>query len=269
MNDIQKKMLDAFFSTEIQNVLQAINKIAGHKLEDKYIQSFRKFHKYITNPQPNFITEWRTNPKEEKWYHSFVNGILGNVQNSYSCVHYHFERLSVIEKETLDSIEQYNYQEILGDSTIALGDTKRIDFEYQAFVLAYRRCLDLLARAVSARFKNDFHSFRRLNKFLISFTGNEIADNIIVTQEKYSPLFEFVMSDGNRKSVRDKIAHYEYVQAWTLNLNKNGFMLVGGGEGMNLTKSDNEPKYLSELLEQKLNNLNNCITDIIDNLIEK
>lgn len=262
-------MFDSFFSPEIQNVLQTINRIAGHKLEDEYVQSFRKFHKYITYPQPDFITEWRANPKQEKWYHSFVNGILDNVQNSYSCVHYHFERLRAIEKETLDSIEQYNYKEILGNSTMALGDTKRVDFEYQAFVLAYRRCLDLLARAISSRFKNDFHSFRRLNKFLLPFAGNKIADKNIETQKKYSPLFEFVMSDGNRKSVRDRIAHYEYIQAWTLNLNKNGFMLVGGGEEMNLTKNDNESRYLSEILEQKLNNLNNCITEIIDNLIDK
>lgn len=260
-------MIETFLKPEIQECISSVESIAGFNLSTEHRKPFIQFHNYITNPQPDFITEWINNPKLIKWYNTLTNGILGNVQDSLACVCYHYERLKTIETNVLQTIDRINYKEAIGNMTIALGNTRIVDFEYQAFVLAYRRCLDYFAKAIGAYFKNDFNNFRKLDKILNQFLPNEPAKSLLSNHEKYSKLFEFVLSDGTRKSIRDKIAHYEYVNAWRINLNKNGFILAGGGENMGSQKSKDTPVYLAEILKKHLENLKACINDLINALI--
>jgi hypothetical protein len=261
-NEIFKKMTESFFSPEIQGCLSVIESIAGYKLSAADRQPFLYFHNYVTNPQPDFITNWRSNPRLEKWYHRFVNGFLGDVQNTIACVFYHHGRLKAIETAVIENIEKFDYRRVIGNSTVALGNTLVWDFEYQAFILAYRRCLDYLARAISAYFRNDFHSFRQLNSFLRKQGPESITIPLISLHEKYSPLFEFVLSQGNRKSVRDKISHYEYVPVGTINLSQRGFVLAGGGEQLHRASSRG-PVMLSEVIDSHVANLRACIREMI------
>lgn len=234
MDDVFKKMSESFFSPEIQGCLSVVESIAGYKLSASDRQPFLYFHNYLTNPQPNFVTEWRNDESQEKWYHKFSNGILGDVQNAFACIIYHYERLVSIEQSVLEGIEKHNYRNVIGNSTIGLGNTLVWDFEYQAFILAFRRCLDYLARAISTYFKNDFHSFRKLGGFLENLDRPAVTTRLVELHKKYREEFDFVLSDGNRKSVRDKISHYEYVPVGCINLSQRGFMLVGGGEELGL-----------------------------------
>ena len=48
---------------------------------------------------------------------------------------------------------------IPASTTIGLGNTLVWDFEYQAYVLSFRRCLDYLTRGIAAFFKQEFHPF--------------------------------------------------------------------------------------------------------------
>lgn len=261
-NEVFKKMTETFYSPEIQGCLSAIETIAGYKLAATDRQPFLYFHNYITNPEPDFITNWRSDPRLEKWYHRFVNGFLGDVQNTIACVFYHHGRLKDIENAVIESIEKFNYRRVIGNSTLALGNTLVWDFEYQAFILAFRRCLDYFARAISTYFRNDFHSFRQLNNFLQKQSPDSITNPLISLHAKYSPLFEFVLSEGNRKSVRDKISHYEYVPVGTINLSQRGFVLAGGGEQLHAVNKLG-PVMLSEVLDSHVANLRACIREMI------
>jgi len=247
---------------EIRECIKEVQKIAGYELNSSTQEAFQYINDFITNPQPDFITEWRENESQEKWYHRFTNGFLGDVQNTIACVHYHYDNLAKIEKAVIEKIEPYNYKSILGDSLLAFGNTLKWDFEYQAFVLAFRRCLDYLARAICCYYKNDFHSFRTLDKYLLKQKPQEIALALNPILSKYYSLFEFVLSEGDRKSIRDKITHYEYVSVGTINLNKNGFMLAGGGENLGFNEQTNDKGLISVLLE-KTDNLDRCISEII------
>lgn len=259
--DVFKKMTESFFSPEIQGCLSAIESITGYQLSATDRQPFLYFHNYLTNPEPTFITEWRADPALEKWYHRFVNAFLMDLQNTLACVIYHHERLKAIETAVIENIEKFNYRKVVGNSTVTLGNTLIWDFEYQAFILAYRRCLDYLARAICNYFKNDFHSFRRLGTYLGKLKPASISKPLITLHEKYSPLFEFVLSEGSRKSLRDRISHYGYVQAGTINLNQRGFMLAGGGEELGMSHASG-PIALSEVLDRHVLNLKSCIREM-------
>lgn len=70
-------MFNLFFTTETQGCLSVIESVTAYKLASSDRQPFLYFHDYVTNPQPDFISNWRLDPQQEKWYQKFVNGILG------------------------------------------------------------------------------------------------------------------------------------------------------------------------------------------------
>lgn len=191
-----------------------------------------------------------------------VNGVLGDTQNAFACIVYHYERLCNIEKSVMELVEKYDYKKVLGNSTIALGNTLVWDFEYQAFILAFRRCLDYLARALCCYFRNEFHSFRRLSEFLKKQKPADITQPIIAVHEKYLELFDFVLSDGESKSLRDIISHYEYVDVGCINLSQRGFVLVGGGEELAISGT-NEKVILSDVLDGRMRNMRACINEML------
>lgn len=262
MNDeIFQKMLENFQNPEIQGCIKVVEDIVGYKLSDTDRQPFLYFHDYITNPEPQIITQWRSDPKLEKWYRRLTDGFLLDLQDTFAGVLYHYERLKNIESVVIENIEKFNYRQVLGDTTIGLGNTRILDFEYQAFILAYRRCLDKLARAIAAYFKNDFHSFNGFGTFLENKKPQQITRPLINLHAKFYPRFEFVLSRGDRKSIRDKISHYEYVPAGTINLSRRGFVLVGGGEKLGLD-NNSETTFLSKAIDSHVSDLRMCIREM-------
>lgn len=261
MLEFLKSSFALFLNTEIQSCLNEVQKIASYDLTEKEREPFLAFHCHITNPQPNYITLLRNDPKKEHWYHILVNGVLGNTQSSFACVRYHLENLTKIEIEIVKSIEAKNYKEAIGNSTLALGNTRIWDFEYQAFVLAYRRCLDQFASALAAFFKNRYSSFRTFPDFLAKKKPQEVAKPLIDAHSRHTQNFEFVLSEGGTTSVRDRIAHYEFVQAGTINLSSRGLVFVGGGENLNINFETSG--LLSEVLEAKTIALHNCLSEMI------
>ncbi len=250
-DDFYNSTLKMISSSEIRGVISTIDSIVGFKLNSSDKQPFLYFHDYLTNPQPTFVKEWISDINREKWYHRFSNGILGDVQNSYACILYHYGNLTRLESLVMESIEKFEYRKILGDSVLAAGNTLIWDFEYQAFILTYRRFLDYLTRAICSYFMSDFHSYRKLGSYLGKLNRPIVAEPLISIHKKYATHFDFVTSDGIRKSIRDKISHYEYVPVGSINLSRRGFVLAGGGENLNFS-NENKFQNLSEILEQRV-----------------
>jgi hypothetical protein len=184
-----------------------------------------------------------------------------NTRNAFAAVWYHFERLSAFESQVVQKLSERDYVRALGNGTLALGNTLKWDFEYQAFVLAYRRCLDYLTRGLAAFFKQEFHSFRTLPKSLAQQKPKSVADALISVHTKHRSNFDFVLSEG-RKSVRDKIAHYEWVAGGGINLTRHGFVLIGGGEALSFTQEFNSTR-LTEALESRVRMLKACIDEML------
>lgn len=268
MLEIFKQLIKTLSNSDIGKCIEIAHEIAGFDLTPEDHLPFKIFHTHITSPQPQYITSLRSDPSKEYWYHVLVNGILGNTQSSFACVRYHLAKLQEIEERILGEIEKTNYRQTLGNQTVALGNTRIWDFEYQAFVLAYRRCLDQFATALSGFFKNKKHSFRTLPDFLSKRKPESVALALKSEHAKHVHHFDFVLSEGGITSVRDRIAHFEFVQAATINLTAQGLVLVGGGEELNLdsnlSATDMKHERLSANLEKKTAALHACISGMID-----
>lgn len=265
--DYFNESLKRMSSPEIKGVISTIDSIIGFKLNSLDKQPFLYFHDYLTNPQPDFIEEWRNNKNKEKWYHRLSNGILGDVQNSYACILYHYDNLIRLESLVIESIEKFEYRKVLGNSVLSPGDTLIWDFEYQAFILAYRRFLDYLTRAICSYFMNDYHSYTKLASYLEKLNRPIVSKPLITIHKKYSSHFDFVTSDGERKSLRDKISHYEYVPVGCINLSRKGFILAGGGEKLGLL-NDYEYQNLSEILQHRIMILRQFTRELIFSFVD-
>ena len=259
MENLLKKALQTFANPEILGCHSVVESITGYTLKEFDRTPFLNFHEYITNPQPDFITNWRNDPAQEKWYHKFTNGILSDVQNTFACVLYHYDHIINMEQAVIKGIKKYNYKNVLKSSTFVIGNTLALDFEYQAFILAVRRCLDYLARAISAYFKNDFHSFRKFGEFLKKKDSPLLTKHLIDLHAQYIEKFEFVLSKGDRKSVRDQISHYGYISAGCINLGQKGLILAGGGEKLGPAGKDTSVVLLSTALQKHMANLRSCV----------
>lgn len=263
--NVFNKMIDRIIDPEIQECLSSVDSIVGFKLSKEDEQPFLYFHNYINNTQLQFISSWLSDSRLEIWYHRLTEGFLGNVYNAFACVLYHHERLRAIETAVIENVEKYNYRKVLGKSTLAIGNSLKWDFEYQAFILAYRRCLDYLTRAICAYFKDETHSFRKLGKFLEGKKSNRVACALIPLHKKYCALFKFVLSEGKSKSTRDKISHYKHVPVGTINLSQRGFVLVRGDESL----GQNGNVLLSEVIDGYVSNIKRCLKEMICCFVDK
>jgi len=255
-------------SVVLQQCFEFIESILGYKLSAADRQPFLYFHGFLTNPQPEFIANWRNDTKKEVWYHKFGNRILGDVQNALSCVIYHYDKLLILENALLSGIENFNYRDVIGrNSGIAGGNTLIFDFEYQAYILAFRRCLDYLARAIGTYFLQDYNSFRKLGDLLKKLNRYSLTEPLIEVHSKFCTKFDFVLSNGDKKSVRDIISHYEYVSVGTINLSNRGIVIAGGGK-KEVTIYGEKKLLLSEVLQKQVSDLRLCIREFIYTYVE-
>ncbi|ABD26534.1 hypothetical protein Saro_2095 [Novosphingobium aromaticivorans DSM 12444] len=234
--------------------------IAGYRLSQAERAPYLKFHDFITNPQPSFISTWRADPKLGRWYHRLVNGVLGDVQSTFGCVLYHVTNIQRMESAIEGVIAKLD-KSILGNVTVGGGDTSKINFEYQAFIFAYRRVLDYLARALASYFRIDCNSFRTFDRSLKTTIFPSVSAALVEVHRTRLPLFDFVASEGNRKSVRDKLAHYEAISAGFLNLSIRNGQLVGGGEELGLATG--HTISLSHALDRRVQDLRETVKDFL------
>ncbi len=264
-DEIFAALLATAFDPEIVRCANAVQALADYDIPVVHRTAFIDFHHFITTPQPNYISAWRADPKaEQKWYRTHVNGILGDVRGALAAAHYHRGNLATIEDAVTQTINESDFATRMGNSTMGLGGTRKMDFEYQAFVLACRRALEYLAGALSSYFKTEAYNFRRLPKSISKKQPILVADAIAKAHARHVDKLAFVLADG-RESTRNRIAHYEFVAAGVINLSRQGFVLVGGGE--NLSWHSSGDVRLQDALSTRLSQIHACVDDMIESFI--
>src|ERR1700681_2601793 len=180
MDENQLRMAQAAVAPQRSRGIGLVQAIAGYDLPQTARTAFLRFHALITStPPPEYITRWRSTPRLEKWYLAHAGGVLDNVQDALTGAYYHRDNVAEIESALLVRLERLGLKETVPpNSTVAFGNTVKLDLEYQAFVLVARRCLDYLTRALAAYFKHDFHSFRDMPKSLERLKPSSVADEI-------------------------------------------------------------------------------------------
>ncbi len=250
---------------KIKSVIDGIQKISNIKLTDELMEPFNKFFGFVK-------TSVAKNPKYldpeitfNKWYHRYVNGIYLDVRQALVGTYYHLNNVRQLELNIFDYVERLDVEDIFNNANLAIGSTNIADFEYQAYVLSYRRCLDYLARGIASSLCQDQNSFNALKNFL----EKKKEQKLLEVYNYYRPEFDFVISTQDKKTTRDLIAHYQYTQAWTLNLSNKGLSFAGGPEQLHRTESNSkEIILLSTVLDARFDILCNCIRDFIQVLID-
>jgi hypothetical protein len=264
-----KRGLKLLSSAEIREAPSAIRSIASYELSASARKSFLAFHSFVTgDPPPQYITRWRSDADLEHWYKDHVGGILDNVQNALAAAYYHRDRLVSIESALNSILKRIDFQSAIPrESTVAVGGTLKLDFEYQAFVLASRRCLDYMTRALAAYFQHKFHSFHKMPKALRGF-HSPVGIRLSSTCAAHTDAVAFLLPHNGTKSIRDLISHYYHVQAGIINLTTDGFVFAGGGEKINLRTGPGQALLLSQIIDERLAALQLCVDEHIYGFIE-
>ncbi len=253
-DQVMDTALRIFFGDEYANADQAIRAVAGYEVPRNEDLAFVEFVQWI-NTRPEFIDKWRSEPERELTpYVRFMNGIQ-------DC---HLSRLREIETAVHTILEQDDCSEIFSKGTVAtLGSLQCCHFEYQAFIMAYRRALDRLAYGFSTYFKHEQSSFRRFAEHLpTKYHPQPVAHALSAVCEKHVPNFSFVMNKERGKSIRDRLAHKEAVQAGTINVGNFGHRIIGGGEDLCLGNFADAPR-LADTLDKHLYNLRLCVSELL------
>jgi hypothetical protein len=120
--------------------------------------------------------------------------------------------------------------------------------------------------ALASYFKTEVNSFRTLPKSLSKSKTPDVASALSKAHARHVDALAFVLAEG-RHSVRNRIAHYDFVSAGCINLNARGFFLLGGGEELAISDSSTVTTLASAFAE-RLARLHTCVDDMIDSFIQ-
>lgn len=261
-----KKMRDlllrVFLGNDAAEAHSDIDAITGFELTNDQNRPFADLTNWV-NERPKFIVEWRSDPKsEQKKYGRFFQGMEA-CRTGYSACLYHLSHLQLMEQNTHDILSKFDFSKSISKgTTIAIGNMKRCDFEYHAFVMAYRRSLDGLAWGLSTYFNVDQSSYNRFSKGLSKLEPPAIALALKEICDSKAEQFRFVVGTERGMSLRDRMAHKEAVQAGVINLGNFGHKILGGGENLGLPDMLSAPPRLSAVLSRRLEVLHEFVTDI-------
>lgn len=262
------QLFEMAFDPNVVRARTAVEAVAGYTASPDTQRGFLRFHAFFSSaPPPKYLAAWRADPKLEHWWRQHIDGVHVNARNAFSCVLYHRDRLLEIEDNMISVLENIPFQGAIAEGAVAgLGNTLKWDFEYQAFVLAARRCLDHLTLGLMAYFRLKHHSFNKLPTYLKNKHRADVSTELVRIHAEHAPRLAYVLSEGgNSNSVRDRIAHREHVGAGAINLKRTGVSFVGGGE--DLKPWENGEQRLGAVIQRRVDELLECVNAFIDGFI--
>jgi hypothetical protein len=256
-------MLRLWLGKEFAAADSAILEVADFSVSLEEDRPFVEFIKWL-NSRPEFIVDWRADPQKEKaCFLRFMSG-LEACRVGYAACAFHLHRLSEIEGAIHAVLERFDFTKTIPRNGVAtLGGMRRFDFEYQAFVMAYRRSLDGFAWGLSTYFKQSQSSFRRFAEHLPKYHPTPVANAIDAVCTTHIGQLKFVMDKERGKSVRDRMAHKEAVQAGVINIGSFGHRIVGGGEDLGFENIHDAPR-LHGILQDRLKVLNMLVSEVLE-----
>lgn len=255
-------VLRFFLGSDISDAISEIAEVADFDMSDAANKPFVNFIEWI-NTRPEFIVYWRSDPvTERRHYLRFMSG-LEAARDGYRAAVYHLERLRTMEDQVHAILAKFDFAKSVPPGSVAgIGNPRRWAFEYQAYVLAYRRALDGLSWGLSTYFKAEQSSFKQFAKTLSKHHPAPVGRALAEACNRHLEHFDFVIGTERGQSVRDRIAHRESVQAGYINVGPFGFRIVGGGENLGFPDF-NDTRRLADVLENRLLALHTCLSDLL------
>lgn len=226
-----------------------LEKVAGYQAPKSLLDSFSSLQSMLFDEHTSSLNHLRhPRPGGPDWLQRYRSGMLDNVQEGiYACC-YHLSRIEDIESAMLQIAK--SYLSALGPtptgSCVAGGNSRALNFEYQALAFSLRRTLEYVGVAVGAYFKSDCHSIRQLSKIVHGREPTDQANLVVECLSKQLPGLEDILPSDKQvhRSLRDRLAHWEAVKAGCFNISSSprGFMvgLVGGGHDLDFCFSSDQ-----------------------------
>ena len=180
---------------------------------------------------------------------------LGYVEEALAAAEYHRQRVEELESNISRIVKKALEGTGEGPSGTVAFRGPMLGFEYHACLFSYRRALDYLAVGVAAAFKRECQSIRRLGRSLQGAQPSDRATAVSDAVTTALPSLKSIVSESDERSVRDRVAHWQIVDAGYFNarLNETGEVLielVGGGEKLpGFSGIDSESAPLAQALE--------------------
>jgi hypothetical protein len=192
----------------------------------------------------NLIGLFDNDKKQNKWFMKFVDPIF-DVAEGLSASYYHLENITRYESVIGHlSLERMPPHVETKPWTMEGGNTRKLDYEYQALIISLKRALDYAAWSISSFLKNrcnsisSFHDQLRTRK---KPYDTEIAKKLLKALDDLLPkLYDSVVSSPDKNttgltSARDLITHYRALRAGHLGYSKT----LQGGVAITLHPRDN------------------------------
>ena len=158
---------------------------------------------------------------------------LGHALEGLAVANYHVQRVAEIEA---DLAAMFRSLDDPPPSSSVGFRSRKLDAEYQAFVFALRRAIEYFAAAVAAYFKTDCSRVRKVVAAIGGCEPHAPCVGAVAAVQTGLSLLPDVLTQGNARSVRDRMAHWEFVAAGSLQAawDETGQLRVtgiaGGGE---------------------------------------
>lgn len=231
--EIFRQMMELSEHPVIRDFHYHVQAIAGFSLPPSIKVLFQRHHHHcFDEPYPDFTKGWGTESPNWKWQKLHNDSILGSAQSAAAAVFYHCENLTRIEREVLSFRDINLLIPLIDRSVIGGSNTQKLNFEYHAFIFAYRRTLDYLSRGIAALVKEECKSYNKLLASLQNHSDKPWVRQITDMHLKYATRLETFVHPARGHSTRDRIAHYLHVPAGCLNVSAKGIFFVGGGENL-------------------------------------
>ena len=239
MDDAHQKLRE--FGERLSPIHTRVTEIAGFDLPAEVKRKFLAIYSSLrARPRPPWLARLTVEEGARRdWYTPLVESILGDVQEGVACCHYHLSRVEEIENQLIALVGSLpEVCDILSNVGTAGGNTRVLDFEYQAFVFALRRTLEYFANSVGSFFKKQMRSFKNLRGDLANAMPEDFRERVgkSLDRARGDLIKSGLLSQGEEKSVRDRLAHRKTVGAGAFHVNyapdRISVGVFGGGEDL-------------------------------------
>ena len=184
---------------------------AGFDLPPATWAFFRRVHERIIEDPPRVALAHLTGTT---WKQRFIERTLDNVQEGLAGCHFHVQAIEEIERRVRSALESHRIElnEFTINHAIGGGNTRRLNFEYHAFIFAGRRTMEYFAGAISAYFKDSAYRIRVLPTVLERGKPKEKAARAAqVVLPALADLLDFIPPEDAPRSVRDELTHHKTI----------------------------------------------------------
>jgi hypothetical protein len=246
--------------------------IAHYPLTGRRADADRIVHATLFADPPVLARDTRPRWDQARWedWRRRLNEANSSLFHGLRASQYHRDNIAQIEKQIIGLLRGHGdvFRRRNRSATTAFV-VPVLGFEYAAYLFAERRTLEYLAVAVATFFGKQCHRIRKLDVAIADAPLCQQRDLILRRLREDLPSFGLDRTDG--RSARDRIAHWEAVDAGVFNVvtcppDHIRIALVGGGEELDPEWGSNVDGGITDAIDVRLGRVTEFVVNALADL---